>query len=251
MKRVLLGSVALIAMSGVSPTFAADLAAKPVYTKAPPPAAVAPVYDWSGFYIGANAGYGQGRDCRTNDTTGLGLGCYNPSGAIVGGQVGYRWEMNSWVFGLEAMGDWADLSGSTQNLGNPFNSISSQTDAFGLFTGQVGYAWNNVLLYVKGGAAVVDQRFDFVSNATSNVIASSGYDTQWGGTVGAGVEFGFAPNWSVGVEYDHIFLNGRDLAFTNTVTGATLPSQFHAGGDIDMGMVKVDYHFGGNGLVPY
>src|ERR1700761_924438 len=145
MRKLLLGTVGLIVL-GIGPASAADLAARPYYTKAPPPM-MAAAYDWSGFYIGGNAGYGQGRDCRTNDATGFGLGCYNPSGAVAGGQVGYRWEMNSWVFGLEAMGDWADLKGSTQNLGTPLNSIGSRTDAFGLFTGQIGYAWNNVLLY--------------------------------------------------------------------------------------------------------
>ena len=76
MKKLLLGTVGLIAL-GVAPVSAADLAARPYYTKAPPPM-MAPAYDWSGFYIGGNAGYGQGRDCRTNDATGFGLGCYNP-----------------------------------------------------------------------------------------------------------------------------------------------------------------------------
>jgi hypothetical protein len=54
----------------------------------------------------------------------------------------------------------------------PLNRISSHVDAFGLFTGQIGYAWNNVLLYAKGGAAVVDERFNFISNATGLVVAS-------------------------------------------------------------------------------
>jgi outer membrane immunogenic protein len=242
MKKLLLGTVGLIAL-GVAPVSAADLAARPYYTKAAP--MMAPAYDWSGFYIGANAGYGQGRDCRTNDTTGLGLGCYNPSGAVAGGQIGYRWEMNSWVFGLEAMGDWADLKGSTQNLGTPLNSIGSRTDAFGLFTGQIGYAWNNVLLYAKGGAAVVDQRFDFVSNITNSVFATTGYDTRWGGTVGAGVEYGFAPNWSVAAEYNHIFLGGQNANFNFVPSGLPLASTYHTGGDIDMGMIKINYRFGG------
>ena len=69
-------------------------------------------------------------------------------------------------------------------------------DAFGLFTGQVGYAWNNALLYVKGGAAVTDRNYRHSLVAGGALLRSTGYQTRWGGTVGAGLEFGFAPNWS-------------------------------------------------------
>lgn len=73
-------------------------------------------------------------------------------------------------------GDWADISGSTQNLfPGSTNHIASKIDAFGLFTGHVGYAWNNVLVYAKGGAAVVDQKFDFVRNIDGTVSATTGY----------------------------------------------------------------------------
>ena len=84
------------------------------------------------------------------------------NGGTVGGQVGYRWQTGQFVFGLEAQGNWADISGSTANLLAPGATIRSKMDAFGLFTGQVGYAWNNVLLYAKGGAAVTDRNYDFV-----------------------------------------------------------------------------------------
>jgi outer membrane immunogenic protein len=77
--------------------------------------------------------------------------------------------------------------------------------AFSLFTGQIGYAWNNALLYLKGGAAVTDRRFDFISSSTGLVTNSTGFATHWGGAVGAGVEYGFAPNWSAALEYDHLF----------------------------------------------
>ena len=82
---------------------------------------------------------------------------------MVGGQVGYRWQSANWVFGVEAQGDWASLNGS--NLSSPAaltSAITNQTkvDAIGLFTGQVGYAWNNVLWYLKGGAAVTDDKYN-------------------------------------------------------------------------------------------
>ena len=116
---------------------------------------------------------------------------------MAGGQVGYRWQMSSWVFGVEAQGDWADLKGSNSSL-TAIIPYTNQTkiDAIGLFTGQVGYAFSNVLLYVKGGAAVTDNRYTSSFTGTG-VIFNSASETRWGGTVGAGIEFGFAPNWSV------------------------------------------------------
>ncbi|WP_371930014.1 outer membrane protein [Bradyrhizobium sp. CCGUVB1N3] len=88
----------------------------------------------------------------------------------------------------------------------------SRLDAFGLFTGQVGYAWNNVLLYVKGGAAVVRDKYR-VFDFTSGLNIDNGSEARWGGTVGAGLEFGFAPNWSIGIEHDHLFMGYRDVDF--------------------------------------
>jgi outer membrane immunogenic protein len=127
---------------------------------------VAAVYDWSGFYIGLNAGGASGRDCLTiTSAAGTAVtpnseGCHNATGAVVGGQLGYRWQSASWVFGLEAEGDWADLKGSnaSQTARLPYTN-QTKVDAIGLFTGQIGYAWNNVLGYVKGGAAVTDNKY--------------------------------------------------------------------------------------------
>mgnify|MGYP003694615263 CR=1 FL=1 len=109
MKKVLLSTVALIAFA--APAAAADLAARP-YVKAPP-APIAVVYDWSGFYIGANGGWGSSHKCwdftRRPACSSPAEGCHDATGGTVGGQIGYRWQASSWVFGLEAQGNWADL----------------------------------------------------------------------------------------------------------------------------------------------
>ena len=124
MNKFVWAAAGLIALSA-APALAADLPAK-VYTKAP---MIAPVYNWGGFYIGANAGGGWVHDCRTNINTGLGLGCYDPSGAVAGGQIGYRWQiMNNWVFGLEAQGDWADIKGDRQNVVTAANRLGTKLD---------------------------------------------------------------------------------------------------------------------------
>ena len=259
MKRFLLGTVGLIAL-GMAPASAADIAAQP-YTKAPPPAP--PLYDWSGFYVGANGGWGSNHNCLTAvDTTGAFLGsegCHNETGGVAGGQIGYRWEANQWVFGLEAQGDWADLRGSNTSLLFPDFVNRSRIEAFGLFTGQIGYAWNNVLVYVKGGAAVTDNRRDILFAATNEIVGASNGNTLWGGTVGAGLEHGFAPNWSVAVEYDHIFSSNRDTTFFVPGTGTFFAAD-QVSGDVDIVTARVNYHFnwgapgaawGGPGLAKY
>jgi outer membrane immunogenic protein len=243
MRKFLLGTVSMAVIGLAAPALAADLPAR-TYTKAPP-APLAAVYDWTGFYIGGNGGYGWSRDCRRNLNTGADLGCYDATGGVAGGQIGYRWQQAGWVFGLEAQGDWADLKGSALNqaIASPaLTGIGSKIDAFGLFTGQIGYAWNNALFYVKGGAAVTDRRFDYFNNATGVLTASTGFATRWGGTVGAGLEYGFAPNWSAAVEYDHIFEGKHDVVFT-TPAGTALTGRT-SGGDTDLITARINYHWG-------
>ena len=176
MKKFLLGTVALIAMGMAAPASAADLAARP-YTKAPP-VAVPMMYDWSGFYLGVNGGYGWNRRCiDVTAVSGVAFasaeGCNDAGGGIVGGQIGYRWQSAAWVFGLEAQGDWANLRNERISLFAPANTWKTNINGLGLFTGQVGYAWNTTLLYVKGGAAVANQRFDIFNTATGIGIAQA------------------------------------------------------------------------------
>jgi outer membrane immunogenic protein len=214
---------------------------------------VAPVYNWGGFYIGANGGGASSRKCWDfTDPAGVFIvseGCHDATGAVAGGQVGYRWQMSSFVFGVEAQGDWADLRGSNASLAFPAFTNVSRIDGIGLFTGQVGWAWNNVLLYVKGGAAVVADRFS-VNTTVGNVLtATTPDDTRWGGTVGAGIEFGFAPNWSVAAEYNHLFMQDRLYRFTDTFGFFFGTDRIRQ--DVDMGTLRVNYHFGGPVVARY
>src|ERR1700756_5760656 len=216
MKKVSLAITILVMSAGSA--FSADLGVRP-YTKAP--AMIPVVYDWSGFYIGINGGGGSARNCWDLVTDVFGdlpgaEGCHNATGGTVGGQLGYRWQTGSWVWGIEGQGNWADFSGSnTSRLFAPdFNR--SRLDAFGLITGQIGYAWNNALFYVKGGAAVVGDRYRTFDVATGLEFDRANDETRWGGTVGAGFEYGFVPNWAVGIEYNHIFLERRNVNFTGS-----------------------------------
>jgi outer membrane immunogenic protein len=231
MKKLLLITTGLVALC--SPVLAADLAARP-YTKAPPMVAAA-IYDWSGFYIGVNGGGGWSHD--SSSVLGVGNGSHDASGGTAGGQIGYRWQTGPVVFGIEAQGNWADFTGDHRGS---FTGLTdrTKTDAFGLFTGQIGYAWNNVLLYAKGGAAVVDSKYELRSPVSGATLGSIS-DTRWGATVGAGIEYGFAPNWSLGFEYDHIFLERHDYSFA----GAIAP--ISAKDDVDLFTARLNYKFGG------
>ena len=248
MKKFLLGTVGLLALGMAAPATAADLAARP-YTKAPPPM-VAPIYDWTGFYIGANGGWAQSRNCW--DFVGVVVlgtfaeGCNERSGGVAGGQIGYRWQANQWVFGVEAQGDWADLSSTRVSLLDPTLSLRTKTDGIGLFTGQIGYAWNQALLYVKGGAAVTSNRFSILDNLNFGAELASASSTRWGGVVGVGFEYGFAPNWSVGIEYDHLFMGDANNSFTSPVFVAGVINN-RVSQDVDMVTLRVNYRFGGYG----
>jgi len=253
MKKFLLGTVGLVALGMAAPAAAADMP-----YKAPPPAPyVAPIYDWTGFYIGGNGGWGQTRNCVDFFGVGvtgfdLGDGCRERSGGVAGGQFGYRWQSGYWVFGLEAQGDWADLSNTRVSLINPAFSTHTKTDGIGLFTGQIGYAWNASLFYVKGGGAVTRNSFSILDTLTGFEFASA-HATRWGGTVGAGWEYGFAPNWSLGVEYDHLFMGDNNNSFSATDPRLVRFLNNRITQDVDMVTFRVNYRFGGYGrpATPY
>jgi outer membrane immunogenic protein len=124
----------------------------------------------------------------------------------------------------------------------------TKIDALGLFTGQVGYAFNNVLLYAKGGAAVTDNKYSSFFTASGLVWNQASQD-RWGGVVGAGVEVGFAPNWSVAVEYDHLFMGTNNITFAPTAIAVGRTDDIKQ--NVDMGTVRVNYTFGGPVVAKY
>jgi outer membrane immunogenic protein len=248
MRKFWLGTVGLVALGIAAPAVAADLPAR-TYTKAP--VMIPVVYDWTGWYIGANGGWGTEHRCF-DSTTAAGTfiasdGCHDTSGGVAGGQIGYRWQNSGWVYGLEAQGDWAGLRGSNASILVPGALNRSRMDAFGLFTGQVGYAWNTALVYVKGGAAVVADRNDILVGGV--VAATAPGDNRWGGTIGTGLEYSFAPNWSAAVEYDHLFI-GNNLSTFTTPAGAIFGTD-RVHGDADLVTARVNYRFGGPVIPKY
>ncbi len=244
MKNLSIAAIAFAALSVAAPAMAADMA-----VKAAPPAPVVAIYNWSGFYIGANGGWGQSRNCVDFVTPAgaVAAGCGNRSGGLLGGQLGYRWQTNQFVFGLEGQGDWAEIKNTRVSLIDPLISTTGKTDAIGLLTAQIGWAWNANLFYLKGGAAVTRNRFDIFNNVTGVGLASAGH-TRWGGALGVGWEYGFSPNWSFGIEYDHLWMGRTNPVFPGVVT----PAGFLLTGsgisqDVDMVTLRLNYRFGGYG----
>lgn len=196
MKKFLLGTVALVALGATVPALAADLGARPAYTKAPVYAA--PLYNWTGFYIGGHVG---GAFSSDNNFNGLVTG-NNGNGRFLGGlQAGadYQFAPN-WVVGIEGQYSWLGNNNSVIFPGGYVYTNNQR--ALGSVTGRVGYTWGPGLLYVKGGYAYSDNNETLALAGAPAVFAfdsnhSNGY------TVGAGLEYMFAPNWSAKVEYQY------------------------------------------------
>jgi len=256
MKRNLVWVIATaLSIGSFGSAWAADIAPQP-YTKAPPPPP--PVFSWTGFYIGINGGGGSVRNCWSlvEDSAfdvfdpGLPEGCHRATGGTVGGQIGYRWQgPSNWVVGVEGQGNWADFRGGNDSLVFPGVHNQSRLDAFGLITGQIGYAWNNVLLYAKGGGAVTGNRYDAFDIPTGNLLSSAN-ETRWGAAVGAGLEVGFWQGWSIGIEYDHLFMGNRDVDFNTPGPAPVFDGTDRISQGVDIGLVRLNYRFGGAGLGP-
>jgi outer membrane immunogenic protein len=235
MKKYLLAGVAIAAL-GCGPALAADLPARrgmPV--KAPEPVVVA--YNWSGFYIGAHGGGGWGEKCFT--FLGVDDGCHDSSGWLAGGQIGFNWQTSNLVFGVEFSGSAADISGDHASLLVPTETYRSEINSILMLTGRLGLAFDRVLLYVTGGGAWVHNKFEY---NIPGLATSTDKDSRTGWTVGAGIEYGFTPNWSLAAQYNFIQLGEKDVTF-----GA--PASFTANVDHDLHIatVRLNYRFGGYG----
>ena len=218
MKKLLLAGVGLFAL-GVASASAADLPAR-MATKAPayvPP----PLYNWSGFYVGINGGGGWGRSDFSGAFT---TDSFNTSGGLVGGTLGYNWQMNQVVLGLEGDVDWSNIRGSAPCGGT---TCEMKNEWLGTFRGRIGYTglWDRVMPYVTGGLAVGNIKADIAGVGSSN-------ETKAGWTVGGGVEAAIAGPWTAKVEYLYVDLGnggtiaGSDASYKANIVRAGLNYRF-------------------------
>ena len=208
-----IGRVAVaIAASGMMGGYAAaaDLPAAPAY-KAPAP--VAAVYNWTGFYVGGNGGYGWGnQDPLVLFSNRFDRAGFDITGGMIGCTFGGQIQQGYVVLGLEGDLDWANIKGSSVvtpsifSIGNGVTlNTSTSIDALTTVRARIGVAMNNVLLYTTGGAALVKSTASASTVAgvpcgTLGVLPCSGSSWRPGISAGLGVEYGFTPNWSVKAE---------------------------------------------------
>jgi outer membrane immunogenic protein len=239
-----LASIVLAGFGFSGAASAADMAVKaPMYKAAP-----VLMTNWTGIFIGGEAGGGWARDSLFFPVPLTTTGRYDISGAVAGGVIGYNWQApgSNWVFGVEGNFDWADIKGSTACPNVAFNCRTRLDEIF-TGTGRIGYAWDKVMLYAKGGYAWTNDRVQVIVPATGavNDSARTGRD---GYTVGAGLEYMFAPSWSAKVEYDYYRFDGKTVNATNP--GGVFVEPINMTG-LSVNTVKggINYHFNWNGPV--
>ena len=181
------------ALSG--PCFAADFPSTP--TPPPAPYAAPPPYSWSGFYLGVNGGAGWG------SSTWSGFSNFNTSGGLVGGTVGYNRQFGQIVGGVEGDLDWANIQGG----GVCTFGCQTTNNWLGTVRGRVGYAGGTWMPYVTGGLA-------FGNFQAGNIFGTSNA-TNAGWTIGAGVEYAFAGNWTAKAEYLYVDLGNFNCTTCN------------------------------------
>lgn len=220
MKKLMLAGLSAAAWSSCA--LAADLGP---YTPPPPaepyyePARDRP-FSWQGLYFGANGGYGWNADSSASFAGGS--GSISPDGWFAGAQIGYNAQFRALVLGIEADFQGADIANSNAfatNVG--LTTTSSEVDWFSTVRGRIGYAAGPALLYVTGGWAFGEVDYRLNSPAAS----FSGSETQNGYTLGGGVEWAFAPNWSLKTEYLYVDL-GKET-FNGPVGPYTTETDFH------------------------
>jgi outer membrane immunogenic protein len=258
-----LASIVSVGFAGLGGASAADMA-----VKARPAPIVAPVYNWTGFYVGGNIGGSWGRATDdiffvpggtprliTNEAT-------KPSGVIGGAQAGYNWQTGNVLLGIET-----DIQGSSQKATATVPGVLltcgvpcsvTETDKltwFGTTRGRIGYAWADWMLYVTGGVAYGGIRTNgtenFVGAAAPFIALTSATTTRVGWTAGAGVEGRISGQWTWKAEYLYMDFGTVNYAFAEPAPFAVgnITQSLHMTDNIVR--VGVNYHFGGPVVARY
>jgi outer membrane immunogenic protein len=227
MKKLIFANLAALTLAGQA--IAADL---PV--KAAPP--FAERFNWTGCYVGMHVGGGFASKSITDPvllvqdtliapgtTTGITTVSPQPSGVVVGGQIGCDYEFaSSVVIGVEGAASGSTMRGNRQVAlpGSPpdIALVQANTDFLPSLTARIGYAFDNVLLYARGGAALAGDKFEVSGTLTGiGPYDFRGLDNRFGWVVGGGVDWAFYRNWSVFVEYDYYQFGTTNVLMTDQV----------------------------------
>jgi outer membrane immunogenic protein len=179
---------------------AADLPRRAEMPAKAPAYLAAPIYNWTGLYLGLNGGGGWGRSSW--DSTLAPTGDFNTSGGVIGGTAGYNWQMGQAVFGLEGDIDWSNIRGTASTAACP-PGCETRNTWLSTVRGRLGYAADRWMPYITGGVALGDIRANF-----PGAIGGSASKAGW--TVGGGLEFALAGNWTAKAEYLYVNLGTFD-----------------------------------------
>jgi outer membrane immunogenic protein len=209
------GAFAFAASSGA---FAADLGPYQPYSPPPEVRYESPAI-WQGAYAGINGGYGWSNS-----------GLTEPDGGFGGGQIGYNWQRDRFVFGVEGDIQAADISNKEFGA---FSEARSDIDWFSTVRGRVGIASGPFLIYATGGVAFadIDNRLDIPAGTLHDDSTHTGY------AAGGGVEWAFAPNWSMKAEY--LYLGFGD----DTISDAGGLNTARVNNDFQVVRVGLNYKF--------
>jgi|SRR5271156_836008 len=220
-----------------APAIAADLPPP----AAPPPQApaayipAAPVFTWTGFYIGLNTGYAFG---QSNWTSPMGsTGYFDVNGALAGGTIGGNYQIGRIVIGAEADIDWQNvrgaLVGGTCTLPGAIPaSCDSASNWVGTFRGRIGYAMDRVLFYATGGGA-----YGNIKTSLNALPWASSSELGW--SSGIGVEVAMTDNWTVKAEYLAVGFEHPSCGLANCLAVPAVSVNFYE----SMARAGVNYKF--------
>jgi opacity protein-like surface antigen len=233
-------AAAVLALAICAPAAAADLR-KPLYTKAPPPA-FTPLYNWTGFYVGANFGAGISRE---SFTAGIGNGfSTNPSGVVGGFQLGYNYQFApNYLIGIEGELELTSDTGNNNffaGAAGPVGGLSSNHNWYDTLDGRLGYVMGSSLLYIKGGAAWMNADYNMSAAGAAGIASQSINITRFGWNIGAGLEYMILPQWSAKIEYNFLDFGTDSTNFGGVPVfgpGTTVHTEVH---EFKVGM---NYHW--------
>ncbi len=247
MRMALLGSVAASALA-VSGAFAADLGMPMKSPVAPPP----PAPSWTGCYVGTQGGLGNGHTKWTDSVPDGNIDAFSTSnrtantdlsGSVYGGQIGCDLQFNgTWVVGLQGLFAGSDITGTNMDQFNNTWSLRDKIDWYASATARLGWTANNVLVYVRGGAAWAHNKLE-VEN--TNVTIGTPEYTQLGWTVGSGLEWAFTPGFAVFVEGNYYNFANKTSSLTATPGLDNAPFTFNTKQDFETLTIGLNYRWGG------
>jgi outer membrane immunogenic protein len=256
MSKLLFAQAAALALTLAGPAVAADMP-----LKAAPP--VAARFSWTGCYLGGHVGAGFAHKDITDPvqlvqdsfagapvTAGTTTVNLSPSGAVIGGQIGCDYEFaSSWVVGVEGSASGSTMKDS-KTVGLPLSIpdtelVKARVEFLSSVTARVGYAFDNVLLYGRGGVALAQDRYNAIGSLAGTPFNFEGADNRIGWTAGGGVEWAFSQHWSTSIEYDHYAFGHSRILMSdpiNALAGIVDTKQ-----SVDVVKVGLNFHIWGSG----